>query len=195
MDLARAQLQKDGEQAYAALFDRIQRFSASLCQTGFSVALPNDGAKDFSRLVLDTTNTGLSGYEVSQKLDSQGIWIEMADSRHLVLICTPQDCARDFARLSNALSQFEKTSSAACAMPTLPVRSEEIFTPAHAVWYNKSDFIVRKQRTNQRRCRLLLSAGHSHCLPGRAHHRCPDFLFGAGLSARRFCLRWSGKRR
>lgn len=132
MDLARAQLQKDGEQAYAALFDHIQRFSASLCQTGFSVALPNDGAKDFSRLVLDTTNTGLSGYEVSQKLDSQGIWIEMADSRYLVLICTPQDCARDFARLSNALSQFKKTSSAACPLPTLPVRSEEIFTPAHA---------------------------------------------------------------
>ena len=114
------------------LFEHIQRFSASLCQTGFSVALPNDGAKDFSRLVLDTTNTGLSGYEVSQKLDSQGIWIEMADSRHLVLICTPQDSDRDFATLLDALSPFKKTTPCACSMPSLPVRSEEIFTPAHA---------------------------------------------------------------
>lgn len=59
---------------------------------------------DATRLALDVTGRGVTGYEASAALAAQGIDVELADLRRLVLIATVADSADDFDRLERALS-------------------------------------------------------------------------------------------
>lgn len=59
--------------------------------------------RDRTRLVIDVTGRGLSGYEAQAHLEQNGVYIEMADARRLVLITTPNDDASWYARLLSAL--------------------------------------------------------------------------------------------
>ena len=59
--------------------------------------------RDRTRLVIDVHDRGLSGYEAQALLEQAGIYIEMADSRRLVLITTPNDEPAWYERLLAAL--------------------------------------------------------------------------------------------
>ena len=60
-------------------------------------------ARDYTRLVIDVSGRGLSGYEAQALLEKDGIFIEMADARRLVLITTPSDDPCWYPRLMQAL--------------------------------------------------------------------------------------------
>ena len=48
--------------------------------------------RDRTRLVIDVTGRGYSGYEAQAALEQRNIFIEMADARRLILITSPNDC-------------------------------------------------------------------------------------------------------
>ena len=107
MDEARAQLSVHGVEEYRTLYQRIDTFFQALRGSAVHpAALPDGILHDPTRVVLDITRTGRSGFSLAQQLAQQGIWIEMADTTHLVLICTPQDTEQSFAALATALCSF-----------------------------------------------------------------------------------------
>ena len=59
--------------------------------------------RDRTRIVIDVFCRGLSGYEAQAMLEELGIYIEMADTRRLVLITTPNDEPAWYTRLITAL--------------------------------------------------------------------------------------------
>ncbi|MDR2504925.1 MAG: DegT/DnrJ/EryC1/StrS family aminotransferase [Oscillospiraceae bacterium] len=67
---------------------------------------PREGDYDPTRIVLDVTRRGLSGYEAQRKLYNMGIDIELADERRITLIATVMDEQKDFDRLSDALARL-----------------------------------------------------------------------------------------
>ena len=109
---------------FSLIFKR--QFPPCLC----AVSRPIRSKKDFSRLVLDVSSLGTSGFVLCEQLAEMGIWVEMADARHLVLICTPKIRRRAFSALENALSAFSANGANAPVPPSIPKRSGEIIAPA-----------------------------------------------------------------
>lgn len=63
--------------------------------------------RDRTRLVIDVTGRGYTGYEAQDQLEQSGIYLEMADARRLVLITTPNDEPSWYDRLLEALAKLE----------------------------------------------------------------------------------------
>lgn len=61
---------------------------------------------DPTRVVIDVTARGLTGFEAQELLESQGVFIEMADARRLVLITSPEDDPAWYPRLLDALQKL-----------------------------------------------------------------------------------------
>lgn len=64
--------------------------------------------RDRTRLVIDVTGRGYTGYEAQRHLEEDGIFIEMADAQRLVLITTPNDEAVWYDRLLDSLRKLER---------------------------------------------------------------------------------------
>lgn len=62
--------------------------------------------RDRTRLVLDVTGRGITGYEAQARLEACGVYLEMADRERLVLITSPEDDAEWYDRLLLALSML-----------------------------------------------------------------------------------------
>ncbi len=60
-------------------------------------------ARDQTRLVIDVTGCGITGYAAASMLEQAGVYCEMADLRHLVLITSPEDDPEWYTRLLHAL--------------------------------------------------------------------------------------------
>lgn len=130
MDKARAQLHEQGAADYQRLHALLADFQASISTLPVRCIQADPQQKDFSRLVLDVSSLGTSGFVLCEQLAEMGIWVEMADARHLVLICTPQDTPQSFSALENALSAFSANGANAPVPPSIPKRSGEIIAPA-----------------------------------------------------------------
>lgn len=64
--------------------------------------------RDQTRVVIDVSGRGYTGYEAQAALEQKNIYIEMADARRLVLITTPNDDPDWYDQLLNALSGLPK---------------------------------------------------------------------------------------
>ena len=69
--------------------------------------------RDRTRLVIDVTQRGYTGYEAQTILETNGVMIEMADARRLVLITTPSDDPVWYERLTASLNGLPKRKPAA----------------------------------------------------------------------------------
>ncbi len=100
--------------------------------------------RDRTRLVIDVSARGLSGYEAQELLEESGIYLEMADTRRLVLITSPNDEQEWYDRLLAALAALptrkEKKQSKNAARSigitggerVLSIR-EAVFSPTESV--------------------------------------------------------------
>lgn len=165
MDQARARRCAQGETDYAALYRRMQTFLSSLKGSGLTAVAPDGANKDFTRLVLDVSSTGRSGYEAEKALAARGVWVEMADARHLVLICTPMDDDAAFARLATALLALPRGQSAGPALAA-PRRSGEVFIPASVEYGTIKSVLLEKSAG-------LVSAAAVCCYPPGTAVVCP----------------------
>lgn len=59
--------------------------------------------RDRTRLVLDATERGLTGFQVAAELEKAGVYLEMADRNRIVLITTPEDDPDWYDRLTEGL--------------------------------------------------------------------------------------------
>jgi lysine decarboxylase len=104
IDSAVADLVACAAARYADLFVRIARFARSIDGSLYHIVDAPASHKDPTRLLIDVSKAGLSGFTAAEWLAAQGIWVEMADERRLVLITTPEDTDEDFTCLAEALA-------------------------------------------------------------------------------------------
>jgi len=76
--------------------------------------------RDRTRLVIDVSGRGLSGYEAQKYLEDDGIFLEMADQRRLVLITTPNDEPAWYERLLAALARLPDRAKRIAVRPFAP---------------------------------------------------------------------------
>lgn len=67
--------------------------------------------RDRTRLVLNVTGRGLSGYDAQARLERAGVFVEMADRKRLVLITSPEDDPEWYERLVCALGALPQEES------------------------------------------------------------------------------------
>lgn len=78
--------------------------------------------RDKTRLIIDVTGRGYTGYEAQAILEENGIFLEMADMRRLVLITTPNDEPDWYEKLLTALQQMPLRAARATATSGEAVR-------------------------------------------------------------------------
>ncbi len=127
LDGARAWLEGSGGDAYRRTAEAVARLRARL------PALTDAHAPlDPCRL---TVRTG-DGFALQRALEERGIFAEMADRGHVVLICTCADTPGDLARLERALDgllpQFPPPAGASPLPP--PPEPEPVLTPRAALF-------------------------------------------------------------
>lgn len=88
---------------------RIEKLGGYRCVTK---DIPRDiGAadRDFTRLVVDVTGRGMTGFTAEQKLNKKGIYIEGADHRNIIVLCSHANTRPDFEQLIRALDESAGT--------------------------------------------------------------------------------------
>jgi len=119
--------------------------------------------RDHTRVVIDVSSCGLSGYEAQSVLEREGIFVEMADLRRMVLITTPSDDPKWYQRLLDTLD-------------TLPWTRRQIRSVQHVYSTSEPIVSVREAMIAQHRCvPLAQSAG---CIAGE-----PFGIYPPGISA------------
>lgn len=111
LDAARAWMEEEGREGLCAAAAQVGRLrerfpSLTVCHA------PLDPA----RLVFSCPD----GHRAEAALESMGIYPEMADSRHVVFICTSADTPEDFVRLEEAWSAVLKCQPHGVSFPPLP---------------------------------------------------------------------------
>ncbi|HRX59508.1 MAG TPA: aminotransferase class V-fold PLP-dependent enzyme [Eubacteriales bacterium] len=86
-------------EALVPLIEQIQGLEVPKTPQGCGVA-----QRDQTRLVIDVSGRGLTGCEAQEALEKAGVYIEMSDTRRLVLITTPDDDPLWYDRLLGALA-------------------------------------------------------------------------------------------
>lgn len=107
--------------------------------------------RDRTRLVLDVTGCGLSGYAAQAQLEQAGVFIEMADRERLVLITSPEDDPDWYTRLLDGLSALSAGATQAAghkgnyrtdAYQRIPERAvslrEAVFSPCERISLEQS---------------------------------------------------------
>lgn len=114
LDLARDWMETKGEKTYTQAAGIVENFRET-----FPTVRPGRLNLDPTRLVVCCSD----GFAVEEQLLRRGIYPEMADAGHVVLIFTGADGAEEAARLAAALEEI---------LPGLPpAKSTEVFAPPH----------------------------------------------------------------
>ncbi|MBQ9832347.1 MAG: aminotransferase class V-fold PLP-dependent enzyme [Clostridia bacterium] len=99
---------------------RIKSFREKLSREFSDISLNNSADTDITRLCINVSATGNTGYAAMRFLEQNGIMAECADAERIVLITTPSDKDEWYDRLFDALKTMKRNSS----LPILPTRPQ-----------------------------------------------------------------------
>jgi arginine decarboxylase len=141
LDLARMQMATEGEKLLDKTIrlaqearTKINKIPGLICFGEESV-----GKFDMTKLTIGVNELGISGYEVSQRLNNKyDIQVEMADAFHILVIVSIGDRKDDLTRLVEALKEIATDLYGKGPLPELPPLSmidfnnEVVMTPRKA---------------------------------------------------------------
>ncbi len=121
LDLARMQMATEGEKLLSKALtlsrwarDEINGIRGIRCLEKKDVLLRGMGDLDETKLAINVSGLGMTGYEVSQALNMEhDIQVEMADPFHVLVIVSIGDRKEDVSRLVDALREIAKGRGAA----------------------------------------------------------------------------------
>ncbi|MHB8173925.1 MAG: aminotransferase class I/II-fold pyridoxal phosphate-dependent enzyme [Nitrospirota bacterium] len=121
LDLARMQMATEGEKLLSKALmlarwarDEINGIQGLKCLEKKDVIERGMGDLDETKLAINVSNLGMTGYQVSQALNSEhDIQVEMADPFHVLVIVSIGDRKEDVSRLVAALREIAKGRRAA----------------------------------------------------------------------------------
>lgn len=158
LDLARAWGQAHGQAAFAALQKRVDVLYARLAPLG--LARPAGGPFDPVRITLDVGRAGLAGGRAAALLQERGVWAELHDDVHLVLLPSPLLGDAAFERLERALAALPVGGPPVLpARPALP-RPQAVLPPGEALR------APRERLPAERLAGRIAAEGAAPCPPG-----------------------------
>jgi arginine/lysine/ornithine decarboxylase len=117
MDHALAELRENGAKMVGDAVLLLEEFILRVGMLGGYKCITADiprgtGAvdRDITKLVIDVTDRGMTGFMAEQKLCKRGIYIEGADHRNIILMCSYANNRRDFEQLLAALNEINGTN-------------------------------------------------------------------------------------
>ena len=134
MDYARHWLANEAHDAYRDLLVRMDR-AVNRTETETRVRRVDFSGDtgvvqtDPTRLVLDVSALGMGAGEAEGYLVKEGVRVEWAEGRYLVLICTPFTRRRDFVRLIRALRRIPRQADAEQRKELPPLPEAETVLP------------------------------------------------------------------
>ena len=134
LDLANAYMADGFKDRLAQSIKNAEAVKGRLAELGFAPE-----ATEPLKIVIRATKYGYSGDEIADRLRTFDIECEFSDRDYLVLMLTPENDGRDFARLLDAFARIKPKSAIEAAAVKLPVgerkRSirEAIFAPTEKI--------------------------------------------------------------
>lgn len=89
---------------------RIQKLGGYRCVTADIPSGAGAYDRDITKLVIDVTDRGMTGFMAEQKLHKKGVFIEGADHHNIILMCSHANNRRDFEHLTTALHEISGTN-------------------------------------------------------------------------------------
>ena len=141
LDLARMQMATEGEKLLDKAIRLAQEARTKINKIPgcFCFGQDEKGHFDVTKLTIEVTGLGFTGYEVSRLLNSRfDIQVEMADAFHILVIVSIGDRKDDLNRLVDALKEISNESagkpltSEIPDLATLDFKNERLFTPREA---------------------------------------------------------------
>jgi arginine decarboxylase len=124
LELGVQQLVDEGEEIWRRTVERAERFRRELqvlsnitCFGRERISSAGFRDLDSTRITVDVSRTGLTGFDVERRLNREWIYPEMATLRHLLFLLTPGTTENDLQRLFASLGQID------CAGHGRPLRS------------------------------------------------------------------------
>jgi arginine decarboxylase len=114
----------------------------------FPKARPGVFATDPTRLTIDLSGRGLTGYEADALLQQAGVFLEMADGEHLVAITSPLDPDEWYDRLILGLSALPQRPPKARCDPLLPPLPKAAMLPRDA-FFSKRELVPLRESTGR----------------------------------------------
>lgn len=194
LDWARGYMEEHGKYALDKLLEHLAWTRKELKALGIDTmegySRPEIFMTDPTRLVLDLSNLGLTGYEGEHMLREAGVQVEMSDLRRLVLICTVADEKADFEKLIAACRSLSTYRGERAQMRNYLSISREIprqmLSPKEA--FEKTMEYVPLKEANGRICAGLVGA-----YPPGIPRFCPgEWIDAAGIGELREIKAWGG---
>ena len=141
LDLARMQMATEGEKLLDKTIRLAQESRVKINKIPGLVCFGEDtvGKFDMTKLTIEVTELGVSGYQVSQRLNHDfDIQVEMADAFHILVIVSLGDRKDDLNRLVDGLKAIAADLYGKLPLPNLPSLSmiafdnEVVMTPREA---------------------------------------------------------------
>jgi arginine decarboxylase len=131
LDISRAIMEKEGKQIMDFLLEDIEELHKSINDnTRFKILSKNNfksGDLDKTRVVINTKNYGLSGFNVESILRNQyNIQVEMADLYNIVCITTNANRGQDLKNLRNALVEINENYNNSLPLPDIYIERGKI---------------------------------------------------------------------
>lgn len=115
IDYARSLMEHSGQSLLEEIKNYVYEFEEELKENEYyrvGESLPAGYNKDFTRLVINTSRLGISGYEVEKLLRQEfNIQVEMSDFYNIVCILTVSDDRASLKKLSQALRKIAENFS------------------------------------------------------------------------------------
>lgn len=112
LDYANAYMRDKGEQELYRIINVCERYEKLIGELdGFScpkITMTGMTDKDRTKMIIDVSGTGHTGLAIKNILAKQGIHVECADMKTLLILLTVGDTAAHLEMLYNALSRIEK---------------------------------------------------------------------------------------
>jgi lysine decarboxylase len=117
LELGVRQLVEHGDKLWTETIERADGFRAAVCRlpdlTCFGreeACRPGFRDLDPTRVTVDVSATGLTGFEFARRLNQERIYPEMATLQHVLFLMTPGTSDRDTHRLYDAIADISRTS-------------------------------------------------------------------------------------
>ncbi len=152
LDACRAYMQSQGEESLYRLLDGIETAADFIHRNSGAKVLRG---KDFDpfRLVVETS---ADGRDAAELLEQAGIFVEMADSRHVVALPSVETRPEELARFAKALcSALAGLAPAREQSPDAPPRLEAAMTPRQA-WFSDTVVLPIKEAAGRIAARPLV---------------------------------------
>jgi arginine/lysine/ornithine decarboxylase len=127
IELAVARHALDGDAAWRRAADEADRFRGLVraidgVTTFGADAAGGDGFRDLdrTRVTLDVSGTGLTGYDFARRLEAAQVYPEMATLRHVLLLFTPGTRREDATYLAAAIEQAAEQGSGRALLNAWP---------------------------------------------------------------------------